>query len=362
MHIVIDSNIPFIKGSLDRAEQVEYLPCEMIKNATLRNAFALVIRTRTKCNEELLEGTKVRFIASATSGIDHIDTQYCEEKGIKWVNAPACNAIAVTQYIASVLSYFILHNHYNPQGKTVGIVGVGAVGSRVAKLAKQMGFNVLLNDPPRARAEGEDGFVSFDEICKNSDIITFHTPLTMDGIDKTYHLADEDFFDKLKRKPILINTARGEIIDTKALTLYVKTRKLSHLVIDCWENEPEIDKNLLSIATLATPHIAGYSADAKARATQHCVREVSKFFHLNRDMWEVENLPKPNALQKLTRMRPDYFYLKTFDIERESKIFKSQPGLFEFRRNYSALRREPKAYFENINTDLLFKLGKFWNE
>jgi len=304
----------------------------------------------------------VRYIATATAGFDHIDTQYCENNGIKWTNAPACNALAVTQYMASVFSHFTRHSFFNPKEKTVGIVGVGAVGSRVAKLAKQMGFNVLLNDPPRARIEGNNGFVSLDEICKNSDIITFHTPLTMDGIDKTYHLAGKDFFDKLKRKPILINTARGGIIDSNSLTKYVKVRKLGHLVIDCWENEPEIDKTLLSLCTLATPHIAGYSADAKANATQQCVRAVSKQFHLYKDSWEAGELPAPATLPKLLKMRPGYFYLKTFDIERESRIFKSQPGLFEYHRDLTKLRREPKAYFEYINQDLINKLGDFWNE
>lgn len=362
MHIVIDSNIPFIKGSLDSMEIVEYLPYEEITNVKLRDAYAIVIRTRTKCDRQLLEGTKVRFIASTTAGFDHIDTQYCANHNIKWTNAPACNALAVTHYIASALSYFMRRAHLKPKGKTIGIVGVGAVGSRVEKLAKQMGFNVLLNDPPRARIEGNTNFVSLDEICEKADIITFHTPLIKEGVDKTYHLAGKDFFNKLQKKPILINAARGEIIDTKALTLNVKVRKLSHLVIDCWENEPEINMALLSMATIATPHIAGYSADAKANATEQCVRAISKHFNLYRDLWEVTNLPLPATLVNLRNMKPDYFYLKTFDIEHATQLLKSAPYLFEQYRSNTILRREPKAYFEYLNNETVTKLGDFWNE
>ncbi|MCL1868579.1 MAG: 4-phosphoerythronate dehydrogenase [Paludibacter sp.] len=364
MHIVIDSNIPFITGSLDRVEQVEYLPYTEITNEKLRNtdASAIIIRTRTVCDEKLLKDTKVRFIASATAGFDHIDTQYCQSKGIKWVNAPACNALAVAQYIASVLSFFIRRGRIATQGKTIGIVGVGAVGSRVEKLAKQMGFNVLLNDPPRARAEGNEGFVSLDKICEKADIITFHTPLTMEGEDKTFHLAGKDFFEKLQKKPIIINTARGEIIDSKVLTQRIRVRKISYLVIDCWENEPAIDTNLLAMTTLATPHIAGYSADGKANATEQCVRAVSKFFNLNRDSWKAANLPQPVFLPKMQHMKLEYFYLKTFDIERETQILKSAPQLFEQQRSFIPLRREPKAYFDFLNPELVEQLGDFWEE
>ncbi|MDR2823683.1 MAG: 4-phosphoerythronate dehydrogenase [Prevotellaceae bacterium] len=360
MKLVIDSNIPYIEGALDPIAEVEYLPYKEITNEKLREVDGLIIRTCTHCNAQLLDRTDVRFIASATAGFDHIDTQYCEHQGIKWINAPACNALAVTQYIASVLSYFIRYRHLKPAEKTIGIVGVGAVGSRVKALAKQMGFNVLLNDPPRARAEGEAEFVSLDEICHSADIITFHTPLTFEGIDKTLHLAGRDFFDKLRCKPIIINAARGEIIDTKALTLQVKVRKISHLIIDCWENEPEISRNLLAMTTLATPHIAGYSADGKANAAQQCVRKMSEFYNLYRDNWKVYDLPFPITLAQLRQMKPDYFYLKTFDVERESRQLKLAPELFEYQRTKTALRREPKAYFEYLSPDFIAELGDFW--
>ncbi|MDR1653923.1 MAG: 4-phosphoerythronate dehydrogenase [Prevotellaceae bacterium] len=363
MRIIIDSKIPFIQGALDEVAQVEYLSPEKITNDAVRSADALIIRTRTRCDERLLAGTKVRFIASATAGFDHIDTQYCKNHNIHWANAPRCNALAVTQYIASVLSFFIRRNHHlNPSTKTIGIVGVGEIGSRVEKLARQLGFKALLNDPPRARAEGDHNFVSLDKICTDADIITFHTPLTFDGIDKTYHLANKYFFDKLKRKQIIINTARGEIIDTKELTLHVKVRKISHLVIDCWENEPQVNKSLLTMATLATPHIAGYSADAKAKAAEQCVQAVSRFFDLNKDRWKAIDLPDIAYLSQLQQMKPDYFYLKTFDIEHESKILKFAPNSFEEQREKTALRREPKAYFNHINYNLIKQLGDFWQD
>ncbi|MCL2596330.1 MAG: 4-phosphoerythronate dehydrogenase [Paludibacter sp.] len=363
MHIVIDSNIPYIRGSIDRAEVVDYLPYNEITNVNLLNVDAIVIRSRTKCDEHLLKNTQVRFIASTTSGFDHIDTQYCEENGIKWVYAPACNALAVTQYIASALSFFIRRNHFIPQEKTIGIVGVGAIGSRVAKLAKHMGFNVLLNDPPRARAEGSEGFVSLEQICKQANIITFHTPLIMSGEDKTYHLAGKDFFDNLHNKPIIINAARGEIIDSKEFTMYAKVRKVGHFVIDCWEDEPDIAHSLIATATLATPHIAGYSFEGKANATQQCVRALSKHYHLYKDSWEVTDLPEPTTLPRMINMSTQYFYLKSFDIEHLTRNLKYAPRSFELQRNKIPLRREPKAYFEYIdNPELIKQLGDVWNE
>jgi len=363
MRIVIDSNIPFIRGSLDRAEIVEYLPYNEITNANLRKVDAIVIRTRTKCDEQLLNNTQVRFIASATAGFDHIDTQYCEENGITWMHAPACNALAVTQYVASALSFFMRYNRFIPSEKTIGIVGVGAIGSRVAKMAKQMGFNVLLNDPPRERAEGSQNFVSLEYICKHADIITFHTPLTMTGVDKTYHLAGKDFFDSLYKKPIVINAARGGIVDERAFTLHVKVTRVSHLVMDCWENEPQVDQQMIAMATLSTPHIAGYSADGKASATQQCVQALSKHYHLYKDTWQVVDLPHPAPLPQMQKMTPQYFYQKTFDIEQISRNLKSSPSTYEMQRNKMPLRREPKAFFYDLkNQNFVKSLGDLWNE
>ncbi|MDR2854332.1 MAG: 4-phosphoerythronate dehydrogenase [Prevotellaceae bacterium] len=362
MRIIIDSYIPFIKGALDSVAEVMYLDYQYITNQTVCDADVLIVRTRTRCDEKLLAGSNVKFIASATIGTDHIDKQYCADNGITWVNAPNSNALAVVQYIASALSFIVKRANFKINESTIGIVGVGAVGSKVELLAKSLGMKVLRNDPPRQRAEGDAGFVSLDQICEQANIITFHVPLVTEGQDATYHLADANFFEKLKGKPILINAARGEVIDTKALTRMVRVKKLSHLVIDCWEDEPNINPELLKLTTIATPHIAGYSAEGKVNAAVQVVHAVSKHFDLGKEDWEPWNLPEPMNLSNLKRMSQEYFYLKTYDIEQDSNRLKENPLNFEDIRSRYAFRREPKAYFKELSDDFINKIGRFWGD
>ena len=291
MKIIIDKNIPYIKGALDGKTEVEYLTYKEMTPEAVRDADALIIRTRTKCNHKLLEGSKVKIIATATIGYDHVDTKYCDENRIKWANAPGCNALSVTQYMASVLIHLAENNKFDLSSKTLGIVGVGNVGSRVAKLAEGFGMKVLLNDPPRAREEGEEQFVSLKEIAEKADIIAFHPFLNFEGIDKTYHLADDNFFNSLKRKPIIINASRGEVVETSALKKAMKNDLVSDVVLDCWENEPNIDLELLENVVISTPHIAGYSADGKANATTQSVQSVSCIYIFGLDSWEPNALP-----------------------------------------------------------------------
>ena len=318
---------------------------------TVRDADALIVRTRTRCDEKLLKGSKVKFIASATIGYDHIDAEYCRANNIRWTNAPGCNAVSVAQYLASALSFLAVKNKFDIASKTIGIVGVGAVGSKAAELAKSFGMRVLMNDPPRARREKSDEFVSLAQICEEADIITFHTPLNASGEDATYYLANEQFFNALKKKPVIINSARGEIVETKALLKAIEEEKVSDIVLDCWENEPNIDRELLYKTRLATPHIAGYSADGKANAAVYAVQLVSKFFSLGLDNWQVPNLPKPYPLDfSLTNDIHDFF-LETYDIEADSLRLKFSPETFENQRSNYLFRREPKAYFSLLNEE-----------
>lgn len=217
MKIVCDSHIPFLQGVLEPYADVVYLPGSSITRDDLLEADALVVRTRTRCDEKLLKGTKVRFIATATIGYDHIDTAWCESNGITWTNAPGCNSWSVQQYIGSLLVTMSRHFGFSFRDKTIGIVGVGNVGSKVARLAALLGFRVLLCDPPRARREGQNGFVPLERIISESDIITCHVPLTRDGQDSTYHLFDSSRLAAMNSSQILINTSRGEVVDCKAL-------------------------------------------------------------------------------------------------------------------------------------------------
>lgn len=244
---------------------------------------------------ELLDGTRIRFIATATIGYDHIDTLYCDAHRVTWTNAAGCNSSSVQQYIAAALFHLAQKLRFTLSEKTIGIVGVGNVGGKVEKLCKTLGMRVLLNDPPRARREGLAGFVPLDDIIEQADILTFHVPLNREGEDKTYHLIDEKFLSRLKRNQILINSSRGGILDTKALKPILKEKKLAACVLDVWEHEPDIDLELLDLVDIGTPHIAGYSADGKANGTSMSVQALSRFFGLGLDTWYPERVPLPEC-------------------------------------------------------------------
>ncbi|MDP3582352.1 MAG: 4-phosphoerythronate dehydrogenase, partial [Ignavibacteria bacterium] len=292
--IVADDKIPFLKGVLEPFADVIYLPPKEISRETVKDADALLVRTRTKCNADLLENLSVKFIATATIGFDHIDGAYCDANKIRWMSAPGCNSSSVQQYIASALVTIAANKKFKLSDKTIGIVGVGNVGSKVEKLASALGMKVLLNDPPRARKEGGEKFVSLDELVEKSDIITFHVPLNKAGVDKTFHLADEKFFEKFNKSKIMINSSRGEVVETNALKLAVKDGSVSDLVLDVWENEPNIDSELLELTDIATPHIAGYSADGKANGTAICVNALSEYFNLGLEKnWYPKEIPNP---------------------------------------------------------------------
>ena len=192
--IIADNKIPFLKGVLEPYADIKYLPPSEINHNSVKQADGLIIRTRTKCDAQLLEGSNVKFIGTATIGYDHIDTKYCESKSIKWISAPGCNSFSVMQYISSVLVVLAKKKILQLNNLTIGIVGVGNVGTKIAKVAKLFGMKVFLNDPPRTRIEGKNDFIELDELIAQSNIITFHVPLIKDGIDKTYHMVDEAFF------------------------------------------------------------------------------------------------------------------------------------------------------------------------
>lgn len=351
MKIIIDDKIPYIKGALEPFAEVVYLPGSQTTPEVVKDADALITRTRTKCNRQLLEGSNVKFIATATIGFDHIDTEYCREAGIEWTNAPGCNSGSVEQYIASALAALSQKHNFSLSEKTIGIVGVGNVGSKVARIAEAYGMNVLLNDPPRERVEGKSAFVSLDDILAQSDIITLHVPLNMTGEDKTFHLADNAFFAKAKKKPFVINSCRGEVVKTEALTNALKSNQLAGAFIDCWENEPGIDRELLAKVDIATPHIAGYSKDGKANGTAMSVQAVSRFFGLGIDDWICQNVELPASTEisideagKSTENVLKEAVLETYDIREDDERLRLSPESFEKQRGDYPIRREFPVY------------------
>lgn len=327
MKFVIEQNIPFIKGKLEPYGEVLYLANEEITPEAVRDADCLVVRTRTKCNSALLDGSKVSLVATATIGTDHIDLDYCLDHGIEVANAAGCNAPAVAQYVfASLLG---LSNRPLSQ-YTIGIVGVGHVGKIVEQWARQLDMTVMLNDPPRQAAEGGAQWSSIEEIAEKADIITFHTPLDA----TTRHLADAEFFDSLRRSPILINAARGPVVDNPALVEALKAGQVHHAVIDCWEDEPEISPELLRAAAVATPHIAGYSYEGKVRGTRMSLDAISRHFGLPHIDME-QHVPagaspsvNPNAI------------LRSYDPMVDTAELKTHPETFEAQRNHYNLRHE----------------------
>jgi erythronate-4-phosphate dehydrogenase len=368
MKIVIDDKIPYIRRAFEPFAEVIYLPGSKTTPEVVKDADAIVTRTRTKCNEKLLGGSKVKFIATATIGYDHIDTDYCERAGIEWTNAPGCNAESVNQYIASALFSYSMKKRFDLKEKTIGIVGVGHVGSKVARLCEIIGMKVLLNDPPRERVEGPEQFVSLEEIQQEADIITFHVPLNMKGEDATFHMVDEKFIQNLEKKPLLINSCRGEVFDSESIKNALKTNKISGFIADCWENEPEIDLELLQMAGYGTPHIAGYSKDGKANGTQMSVQAISRFFNLGIDNWEPENveLPEKTTIEIDGNQRREYSILaeavlSTYDIENDDEALRENPHLFEKLRGDYPVRREFDSYTiktKNIENETLEKLIK----
>jgi erythronate-4-phosphate dehydrogenase len=342
MKIVVDKFIPYINGVFEPFAEVQYLAPADFTPEAVRHADALIVRTRTHCNAALLSGSQVRFIATATIGYDHIDADFCQKNGIKWTNAPGCNAPAVGRYVASVLCFWAKKYGIDLREKTLGIVGVGHVGREVLKMAKLLGMSVLQNDPIREKAEKSGEFVLLTRIAHEADIITFHTPLTHDGEFATYHMADAQFFADCRRKPLIINAARGGVVDENALKNALKSGQISDCAIDCWENEPRIDAELLQMAMIATPHIAGYSADGKAAATEMCVRAVSQFFGLGLDDFCVKDLPMIEPCHCRSYEERTQAILRSYDISCDDAALRSAPNDFEKLRSEYKLRRDAK--------------------
>lgn len=328
--IIIDDCIPYAKGLLEAHASVSYLPCEQFSPATIADADALLVRTRLRCDSALLADSHVRFIGTASIGFDHIDLDYCRAAGITVANAPGCNAPAVAQYVFAAIARF----HAQVEGLTLGVVGVGNVGSIVARWAQGMGMRVLRCDPPRAEREGSDGFASLEQVAREADIVTFHTPLTRTGAHPSLHLADEQFFAALQRRPLIINAARGGVVDEAAALRALERGAISHLVVDCWEGEPRLNPAVLAAAAIATPHIAGYSLDGKIRATQMSVDALCRSL----------GLPAVTVDAPTPAVTPEAIPLAdvaaSYDIMADDAALRRDPASFEPLRNYYHLRPE----------------------
>ena len=330
MKIVVDDKIPYIRETISQlADEVVFLSGAAITAADVKDADVLVVRTRTRCNRQLLEGSKVQLVVTATIGYDHLDTQWLDAAGIRWTNCPGCNSGSVAQYVECSLLLLEQQKGLVLRQSTIGIVGCGHVGSKVKAVAERLGMQVLVCDP----LLGNPSFVSLDEIERNSDIITFHVPLTRKGQYATWHLADDDFFHRLSRVPYIINTSRGEVVDNKALLSAMEERRVRDAIIDVWEDEPHPDSVLLEKVFIGTPHIAGYSADGKVNADNMVIDAICQHF----------SLPHPGLIAP-PKLPADFTYsgspLDLYNPMEDSKKLKAASSRFEQLRNNYPLRRE----------------------
>ena len=338
MKIVVDDKIPYIQEKL-RLLTDEVCPMNgaAIHAADVRDADALIVRTRTRCDEALLKGSKVRFVATATIGFDHIDGGWLERAGIAWTSCPGCNAASVAQYLECSLLLLQREKGLSLQQSTLGIVGCGHVGSKVKAVAEQLGMRVLVCDPPLEKVNSQqpktNSYVPLDIIERQADVITFPVPLTREGEYATWHMADEAFFHRLSRIPYIINTSRGEVVDNLALLSALQDGRVRDAVIDVWEGEPRLHLPLLDRVFIGTPHIAGYSADGKVNADNMVMDALCRHF----------GLPHPGKVMP-PKLPATFPYtgdpLELYNPLKDTFALKSNPSDFESLRNHYPLRRE----------------------
>lgn len=368
MKIIIDENIAYAKEAFSLFGDVVLLPGREITNETLRDADVLIIRSVTDVNEKLLSGTSVKFVGTATIGTDHIDLDFLKSRNIAFADAKGCNAYAVAEYFLTALMKVCSDENISLQNKSIGVIGVGNVGSKVARFSELLGLKVLKNDPPLQRINPDEKFYSLDEVLQ-CDIVTLHVPLTFEGGDKTYRLLNEENLGRLKNDTILINTSRGAVIDNQALRKVINQKKLK-VILDVWENEPDLDLSLLERVKIGTPHIAGYSLEGKVNGTVIIFDALNKFlgtdykFDFNlpevrnnflsygKDDFDEEELN--NLLSRIYDVESDNLQLKKMlYFNREDRI-----KYFDNLRKYYPLRREFNNYFINTNSEKMKEILK----
>ncbi len=345
MKIVVDDKIPFIREAIAQiSDDVVYKTGASISPDDVHDADALIVRTRTRCDEALLKGSKVSFIATATVGYDHLDIEYLKRARIAWANCPGCNANSVGQYVRSCLLLLEKEKGYDLPETTVGLVGVGHVGRAVIEAARPLGVRLLLNDPPQEEALRKAGkphgfFSRMEELQEECDVISFHTPLVTKGSYPTFHLADRAFFNALKRRPVIINTSRGAVMDNADTLQALKDGVIRDAIIDTWENEPDINRELLYLIYIGTPHIAGYSADGKANATRMALTALCDHFRLPAD-FQIRVPQFPEGTPPDRHLTGKERALALYNPHTDSLKLKSHPALFEELRGNYPLRRE----------------------
>jgi len=331
MKIVVDENIPFAREAFATLGEVALIKGREATPETLRDCDLFACRSVTRIDAKLLDGSRVRFVGTATIGTDHVDTAYLARRGIAFASAPGSNANSVAEYIAAALLVLARRGGCELAGKTLGVIGVGNVGGCVVRKAEALGMRVLQNDPPRARATGDPRFLSLEALF-DADFLTLHVPLTREGRDATYHLADAAFLQRMKPEATLLNTSRGAVADGAALGDALAEGRIADAVLDVWEGEPAVEPRLLSMVAIGTPHVAGYSFDGKVAATEMIYRAACQALGVE-PTWSAASIMPPPACPRLELQcsgRPDEDVLReavaaVYDIEADDRALRELP-------------------------------------
>ncbi|MFH1904844.1 MAG: 4-phosphoerythronate dehydrogenase [bacterium] len=365
MKIVVDENIPFGREAFSTLGEVETSHGREIAPKKLENADVLIVRSITKVNSELLERSQVKFVGTATIGLDHIDVKYLNDRNIGFASASGSNSNSVSEYIACALLYTVNKLCLNLRDLTIGVVGVGSVGSKVAKKANALGMKVLLNDPPLSDRTGDIKYRPIQELMANCDILTFHVPLERQGKYPTYHMIDEKFLRCLKKCPVIVNTSRGGIMDTKAVKSALMHCRISQVILDVWENEPDIDTGMLKMSLVGTPHIAGYSFDGKVNGTFMIYNSLCQYLNKKAKWNPNDFLPDSNCpVIKVGEMNNGSLEKKlhevisqVYDIEKDDSKLREIAAITAEKQGmyFDSLRKNYPVRREFFNTEILFE-------
>jgi erythronate-4-phosphate dehydrogenase len=356
MKIAADPNIPFVQEAFDGFGEIQLVAGRAMTAGAVRDADVLLVRSVTPVNATLLNGSRVQFVGTATTGTDHINEVYLASRGIGFASAEGSNANSVAEYVVAALLELAHRQKFRLRDKTLGVIGVGRIGSRVLRYAESLGMRVMQNDPPRNRAENLPQLVSLERLLADADIITMHVPLTREGADATYHLFAKDTLAALEiRRPILINTARGAVVDNKALLRAIDGQKLGATVLDVWENEPTISPELLDVVDIGTPHIAGYSFDGKVNAVRMLYEAVCRHFRLPAT-WQPRLPAPPVPLIELSASSgEDEEEILRRVVKRIYDIAADDAALRRNVREFDRLRAEYPIRREFFNTQLVLR-------
>lgn len=352
--IVADENIPYIREAFNSVGKVELVGGRAITNALLKEADILLVRSITRVDKDLLDGTRIKMVATATIGTDHIDEEYLHRAGITFAGAAGSNSNSVAEYITAALLTLAGRKGFTLAGKTIGVIGVGNVGSKVAYKCRQLGLNVLKNDPPLRELTGSKEYCDLPELITASDVVTLHVPLKVKDRWPTFHMVNDLFLNKMKPGAFLFNSSRGAVVDGGILKGVLKSRGIAGCVLDVWENEPDIDGELLEMVDLGTPHIAGYSFDGKVNGTEMIYQAACRFLGIPanwdprvimpappvRMISEEPGAEGPEILRKIVK--------RVYDIEADDARLREilampaekQPKHFDLLRKNYPVRRE----------------------